>query len=163
MEVHRAPGPPRTNIVMAASRRLAVLEVGPGRDSGVVTHAGGERWSLQRPPAASEWWMARDGGQALGAVARTSPLREHFELDIVGLHATIVPVSRLWRRHWSVVDSSGRELVEVRQRPFSRTVHDVMVRSGDVPSELPMTVAWVVALVTSGRIAVTRRSRWMTT
>jgi hypothetical protein len=160
MEIHRAPGPPRTNIVISGGTRLAVLEVGPDRARGAVHHADRRRWTFQRPPAATEWWISDDAGASLGTVARTTLVRERFALEIAGTAAEVVPVSKPWRRRWSVIDGAGREIIEVVQRPYSRTVHDLWLRSGDVPPDLPLVVAWVVALATSDRMPETRRARW---
>jgi hypothetical protein len=160
MEIHRAPGPPRTNIVISAGQRIAVLEVDGSRDRGAVHHADRTRWTFQRPPGAGEWWIVDDTGEPLGTVARTNLVRERFTLEIAGAHVTIVPLSKPWQRRWSVLDEGGREVIEVVQRPVSRTVHDLSLRSGDVPAELPLAVAWTVALSTSVRITEARRRRW---
>lgn len=162
MEIHRAPGPPRTNIVISGGHRIAVLEVGPGRARGAVHHADRTRWNFQRPPGATEWWISDDAGEPLGTVARTSLVRERFTVEIRDAAAEVVPVSKPWRRHWSVVDDTEREVIEVVQRPYSRPVHDLLLRSGDVPADLPLAIAWIVALATSDRIAETRRPRWTT-
>lgn len=161
MEIHRAPGPPRTNIVISDGRRIAVLEVDGTRERGAVHRADRSRWSLQRPPGASEWWIADDAGVPLGTVARTNLVRERFTLEIAGTVVQVVPLSKPWRRRWSVVDAQGHELIEVLQRPYSRTVHDLWLRSGDVPPELPLVVAWTIALVTTDRVTEARRTRWI--
>jgi hypothetical protein len=160
VEIHRAPGPPRTNIVISGGRRIAVLEVDGTRERGAVHHADRTRWSLQRPPGASEWWIADDLDQPLGTLARTNLVRERFTLEIAGAEVRIVPVSSPWQRRWSVVDGGDRQIIEVIQRPLSRTVHDLLLRSGDVPAELPLAVAWTVALATSTRISASHRTRW---
>jgi len=160
VEIHRAPGPPRTNIVISGGRRIAVLEVSGTRDRGAVHHADRTRWSLQRPPGATEWWIVDDAGEPLGTLARTNLVRERFTLEIAGTNVTLVPLSKPWQRRWSVVDAADRELIEVVQRPLSRTVHDLLLRSGDVPAELPLAVAWTVALATSIRISEVRGARW---
>ena len=148
--------------MISEGHRIAVLEVGAGRERGAVHHADRRRWTFQRPPGASEWWIADDAGRPLGTVARINLLRERFSLEIAGTSVEVLPLSKPWRRRWSIVDEAGREVIEVRQRPFSRTVHDLSLRSGDVPAELPLAVAWVVALATSDRVEVSRRPPWTT-
>jgi hypothetical protein len=160
VEIHRAPGPPRTNIVISDGRRIAVLEVDGSRDRGAVHHADRTRWSLHRPPGASEWWIVDDLGRPLGTLARTNLVRERFTLEIAGAEVGIVPLSSPWKRRWSVVDHADRQIIEVIQRPLSRTVHDLLLRSGDVPAELPLAVAWAVALATSARVSGEGRARW---
>lgn len=160
MEIHRAPGPPRTNIVISDGRRIAVLEVDGPRERGAVHHPDRTRWNLHRPPGASEWWIVDDLDQPLGTLARTNLVRERFTLEIAGTEARIVPLSSPWQRRWSVVDDADRQIIEVIQRPLSRTVHDLLLRSGDVPAELPLAVAWTVALATSTRVSASRRTRW---
>jgi hypothetical protein len=160
VEIHRAPGPPRTSIVISEGHRIAVLEVDGSREYGAVHHADRTRWTFQRPPGASEWWVGDDAGIPLGTIARTTLVREHFTVDIAGTTVQVVPLSKPWRRRWSVIDAAEHEVIEVVQRPFSRTVHDLMLRSGDVPAELPLAVAWTVALATSTRVTAASRSRW---
>jgi hypothetical protein len=146
--------------VISDGRRIAVLEVDGNRDRGAVHHADRTRWTFQRPPGASEWWIADDHGEPMGTVARTNLLRERFTLEVGDAAVRIVPVSKPWQRRWSVVDAAGREIIEVVQRPLSRTVHDLFLRSGDVQAELPLVVAWTIALTTSVRIPETRRRSW---
>lgn len=163
VEIHRAPGPPRTTIVLVGGTRIAVLEVGPGRDSGAVHHANRRQWTVQRPPGATEWWVADDDGAPLATVGRRTLVRERFTIGLGEQTLELVPIGTPWRRHWSVVDQADREVMELLQRPLSRTVHDLMARSGDLPPESPLLVAWVLAMATSDRLAEPRRPRWTVT
>jgi hypothetical protein len=157
VEIHGAPGPPRTSIVLVGAQRIAVLEVGPGRESGAVHLANRTRWQVRRLPGASEWWLSDDAGDVFGTIVRTTLLRERFTLELGSDRLDVLPTSKPWRRHWSVLDAEGREIMELLQRPLSRTVHDLFTRSGDLPRELPLMVAWVAALATSDPLVQTRR------
>ena len=160
MEVHSAPGPPRTHIVIAGGRRIAVLEVQPHRGQGHIERADHTRWSLERPPGGGEWWVADQQGRYLATLWRHTLVAEHFALQLLELHLEVVSVGPLWQRRWEVRDPRARTLIEVCQRRLARPVHDVTVRSGDLPRELPLLVAWTVALAAGPPISETRRSRW---
>ncbi len=160
MEVHSAPGPPRTHIVVGAGHRIATLEVQAHRDRGHVELADRTRWTLERPPGAGEGWASDASGRHLATLTRHGPVREHFGVRLGDLDLEVVPVGPLWQRRWEVRDPGQRALLEVRQRWLARPVHDVQVRSGDLPPELPLLIAWTVALAVGPRISETRRPRW---
>lgn len=162
MEVHTAPGPPRTSIVLAGGRRLAVLEVGSHRETGTIVLTDGSRYELERPPGTAEWWFHGPGLRATGTLLRSRPLTEHFRIYLDGLDLEVTRVDRGWRRRWDVVDGEHRTLVQVVQRRLARPVHDVQVRSGDLPPALPWVVAWTVALVAAPPVVPTRRPPWTT-
>ena len=165
MEVHSAPGPPRTSIVMARARRIAVLDVGPGRDTGSITLPDRSRFRIERPPGGGEWWITGPDGREVAVLGRRTLVRERFavRLDPGGparLDLEVAPVGSPWRRRWDVLDEAGRVLVEVVQRRWARSVHDVHVRTGDLPEPLPLVVAWTLALAVTPPVSETRRPRW---
>jgi hypothetical protein len=160
MEIHQAPGPPRMNVIVVAGTRVAELEVCPGRHTGSVRQADGTRWTLEQPPGASEWWVAGEDGEPIATLEHPSLFGERFTVQIAVASYRIVPCGSAWRRRWRVVDDQDRELLDVVQRPLARSVHDLRRRSGDVPQELPMLVAWTLALATSAPMPETRRPRW---
>ena len=162
MEVHSAPGPPRTHVVMARGLRVATLEVQAHRDRGHIDLARRTRWTLERPPGGGEWWASDEHGRHLATLARHAPVAERFALRLGDLDLDVVPVGPLWQRRWDVRDQQGRALVEVRQRRLARPVHDVLVRSGDLPPGLSLLVAWTVGLAVAPPISETRRPRWST-
>lgn len=148
------------NVVVVAGERIAVLEVSPDRGTGAVMHADRTTWAIERLPGAGEWWVRDADGAELAMVARTTLVRERFLLHLRDEPVEVRRVSSAWRRRWSVVDGVGRELLEVTQRPLTRSVHDLRRRSGDVPAELPLVVGWVLALATSDPMPAVRRRVW---
>ena len=148
--------------MFARGRRVAVLEVLADRGAGSVQLADRSGFRLERPPGAGEWWVTDPDGREVGTLARHSPIGERFRMRLDDLDLEVVPVGSLWRRRWEVQDHERRALVEVVQRRWSRPVHDVVVRAGDLPRALPLLVAWTLALATNPPVAVTRRPRWTT-
>ncbi len=159
MEIHRAPGPPRTHVVVVDETRVAVLEVQPDRDVGAIHHADRRRWQVERPPAASEWWVSDPDGRPVATIVRTGLIGERFEVQLDELTAIVTPRGG-WRRRWRVTDAEDRDLLSLTQRPLRRPIHDLVRRSGDVPEPLPWLVAWCLALATTAPPAATRRPRW---
>ena len=163
MEVHSAPGPPRTSIVMDRGRRVAVLEVRPDRGAGSIELADRSRYVLERLPCgdrAGAWWVTGPDGREVGSLVPRAPIGERFLVRLTDLELEVVPVGSIWRRRWDVVDVERRAIVEVVQRPWSRPVHDVDIRAGDVPFGLSLLVAWTLALATTPPVAATRHPRW---
>jgi len=148
--------------VLARGRRVAVLEVLADVGVGSVQRADRSGYRLERPPGAGEWWVAEPDGREVGTLTRCSALGERFRMSLDGLDVEVVPVGSVWRRRWEVQDHERRALVEVVQRRWSRPVHEVNIRAGDLPRALPLVVAWTLALATSPPPAVTRRPRWTT-
>ena len=146
-------------MVVVDGRRVAVLEVQPDRDLGAIHHADRRRWQIERPPAASEWWVSDRDGNPIATILRAGWLGERFELHLDDLTVTVIPCGS-WRRRWRVVDAEARDLLSVTQRPLRRPIHDLRRRSGDVPDTLPWLVAWCLALATTSPPAATRRPRW---
>lgn len=162
MEVHSAPGPPRTSIVVDRGRRAAVLEVRPDRGAGSIELADRSRFLLERLPHGDVWWVTGPDGREVGSLVRRTPIGERFVVRLPDLDLGVEPVGNVWRRRWDVRDAEARAIVEVVQRPWSRPIHDVDVRAGDVPFELPLLMAWTLALVTTPPVAATRHPRWTT-
>lgn len=160
MEIHQAPGPPSMNVIVVAGTRVAELEVCPGRRTGSIRQADRTRWTLEQPPGASEWWVADSAGSPVATLERPSLFGERFTIHLHGTAYRVLPLGGAWRRRWSIADDRERELLEARQRPFARSVHDLWRRSGDVPQELPLLAAWALALATSAPMPATRRPRW---
>lgn len=146
-------------MVVVDGRRVGVLEVQPDRDLGAIHHADRRWWQVERPPAASEWWVSASDGTPVATILRTSLVGERFELQLDDLTVTVAPCGS-WRRRWQVIDDRARELLSVTQRPLRRPIHDLRRRSGDVPDALPWLVAWCLALATTSPPAATRRPRW---
>jgi hypothetical protein len=160
LEVHREPGPPRLTVVVHNGQRVCDLEVAVGRDGGAIRHV--DDWILRvsHPPASGEWWLTDAAGALRATVSRNSPVGERFHIEVAGESFDVAPVARWWRRRWSVCDAEERTVVEARQRLFTRPVHDVWVRSGDLPPELVWVVAWLLAERTTRGLSPTRRPRW---
>ncbi|MFP4148538.1 MAG: hypothetical protein ACLFUG_06885 [Nitriliruptoraceae bacterium] len=160
LEVHREAGPPRLTVIVRDGRHVADVEVAPDHGSGSIRHEDGWSWRIEHPPGSGEWWLA-DGDRPVATAARHAPVGERFALELAGGgRFVVVPTGRWWTRRWSVHDDEERVVLEVRQRPLTRPVHDLVLRSGDLPPELPWVVAWVLAERLSRRQATTRRSRW---
>lgn len=162
MEIHSAPGPPRTQVVLDHGRRSATLEVQPDRDRGAILCADRTQLRIERPPGSVEWWVEAPDRGLRAVVRRCQLVGERFDLHLAGpedLDLEVVPQGSLLRRRWEVRDPAGRALVEVVQRRWCRPVHDLAVRSGDVPRDLPLLVAWTLALVTCPPPPATGRRR----
>jgi hypothetical protein len=161
VEIHREPGPPHSHLVVAAGRRLAVLEVHADRGEGEIRRVGAPGWRLERPPGALEWWISDDDGRPVGTLTREGLFAERFLVELEPDAFETRRRGTFWRRRWRVVDRvAGRTVVEVVQRFWSRPVHEVRRRSGDVPEALPWAIAWLVAWTTTDPVATTRRPRW---
>ncbi len=160
MEIHRAPGPPRMNVAVVGGVRVAELEVCPGRRTGSIWQADRTTWRLEQPPGSAEWWVNDAAGGPIATLERPAVFGERFWVHLDGCSYRIRPQSNAWRRRWSVLDEQDRELLEIVQRPLSRPVHDLRVRSGDVPRELSLLSAWLLSLVTSAPMPDTRHPRW---
>ena len=160
LEVHREAGPPRLTIVVHGGQRVCELEVATDRGSGVIRHV--DRWQLSvaHPPASGEWWLLDADGAARCTVTRTTPFGERFHIQIEGAEFHVVPMGRWWRRRWWVCDAEERTVLEVRQRLFTRPIHDLAIRSGDLPADLCWVVAWLIAERTTRELAATRRPRY---
>ena len=160
LEVHREIGPPRSTVVVHDGQRVCDLDVAVEHDGGAVRHADG--WGLQvsHPPASGEWWVVDGGGMPCATVTRNSPVGERFHIDVAGETFDVAPVGRWWRRRWSVFDVDEHTVIEVHQRLLTRPVHDVSVRSGDLPVALVWVVAWLLAERTTRGLATTRHPRW---
>lgn len=160
LEIHREAGPPRLTVVVHDGQRVCDLEVAVDRSGGAIRHV--DRWGLDvsPPPASGEWWLVDDEGRPRATVTRNSPVGERFRLDVAGTCFDVAPVGRWWRRRWAVCDTEERTVVEVVQRAFTRPVHDLHVRSGDLPAELAFVVAWLLAERTSRGLSPTRRPRY---
>lgn len=160
LEVHREPGPPRLTVVVRDGRRLADVEVAPDHHSGTIRHEEGWTWQIEHPPGSGEWWV-RDGDRSVATAARHAPVGERGVVVLAdGSRFAVVPTGRFWTRRWSVRDAGERVLLEVTQRPVTRPVHDLRIRSGDLPRELSWVVVWLLAERLSRGQATTRRSRW---
>lgn len=177
MQVDSAPGPPRTSIVLARGHRVAVLDVGLGNDTGAIDLADRTRFTLERPPGSSEWWVTDTDGREVATLRRCTLIGERFairlepvcsgspqgradQVDPTGFEVTAS--GRPWRRRWEVRDEVGRGLIEVVQRRCARSVHDLYPRAGDLPAQLPLFVAWLLASVSHPPLTATRRGRWTT-
>jgi hypothetical protein len=178
MQVDSAPGPPRTSIVLARGHRVAVLDVGLGNDTGAIDLADHTRFTLERPPGSSEWWVTDRDGREVATLRRCTLIGERFAIRLEPARSgrsswgradqpeatgfEVVASGRPWRRRWEVRDAEGRGLIEVVQRRCARSVHDLHTRAGDLPAHLPMFVAWLLASVSHAPLSATRRSRWTT-
>ena len=163
LEIHREPGPPRMTVVVHDGLRVCDLEVATGHAGGTIHHLDGWQRRISHPPASGEWWVADDTGAPRATVTRTAPLGERYDVEVAGAHHRIEPVGRRWwRRRWSVRDADGREVLTVTQRLFTRPVHDLEPRAGDLPEDLVWVVAWLLAERLSRGQAATRRPRWGT-
>lgn len=161
IEVHREPGPPRLTVVVRDGARIADLEVSSDHAGGAVRHENGWRWRIEHPPGSGEWWLRDDQGGLVATAARHAPVGERCEVELAdGGCFTVVPTGRWWIRRWSVRDEDERVVLEVVQRSVTRPVHDLVLRSGDLPPELAWVVAWLLAERLSRGQATTRRSRW---
>lgn len=149
LEIHAAPGPPRLQSVVHEGRRLAELEVVVGGSAGAVRWPG-RAWTVQGGTTPGSWHV-RDGDTPVAALWRPVPLAERFHLRLdreQGAAFEVRPTGGLARRRWAVLDERGRCQLEVVQRLLARPVHDLRLRSGDVPTDLAMLVAWLLATVT---------------
>ncbi len=160
LEVHREAGPPRLTVVVHDGRRVCDLEVAVDHTGGAIHHAQGWTWQVDHPPASGEWWMVDDDTTPRATITRHRPIGEHFHLEMGDRAFDVTPVGRWWRRRWAVSDRDERTVLEVVQRPLTRPVHDLHVRSGDLPAELAFVVAWLLAARTSRGLSPTRRPRW---
>lgn len=160
LEVHRETGPPRSTVVVHDGQRVCDLEVAVANDGGAIRHADGWGLRVTHPPASGEWWLADDHGVARAIVTRNSPVGERFRIEVAGQIFDVAPVGRWWRRRWAVLDAEERTVIEASQRLLTRPVHDLRVRSGDLPAELIWVVAWLLAERTTTGLASTRRPRW---
>lgn len=160
LEIHREAGPPRLTAIVHQGRRVCDLEVTIDGDGGVIRHADG--WVLQvtHPPASGEWWLTDEDGQPRATITRNSPVGERCQVVVAGTVFDLAPVGRWWQRRWVVCDGDGRTVLEVVQRLLARPVHDLHVRSGDLPAELAFVVAWRLAERTTRGLSRTRRPRY---
>jgi hypothetical protein len=160
LEIHREAGPPRLTVVVHDGATRLRPRGGRRRSGGAIRHV--EGWALQvnHPPASGEWWLVDDDGRPRATVSRNRPVGERFHLEVGGVGFDLASVGRWWRRRWAVCDGEERPVVEVVQRLLTRPVHDLHVRSGDLPSELAFVVAWLLAERTSRGLSPTRRPRY---
>jgi hypothetical protein len=160
LEIHREAGPPRLTVVVHDGRRVCDLEVAVDGSGGAIRHVDG--WGLQvnHPPASGEWWLVDGDGRPRATINRNRPVGERFHLEVGDAGFDLAPVGRWWRRRWAVCDTEERSVVEVVQRLLTRPVHDLHVRSGDLPPELAFVVAWLLAERTSRGLNPTRRPRY---
>lgn len=160
LEIHREAGPPRLTVVVHDGRRVCDLEVAVDGAGGAIRHADGWSVDVTHPPASGEWWLVDDEDRPCATITRNSPVGERFHLELAGTAFDVAPVGRWWRRRWAVCDAEERTVVEVAQRLLARPVHDLHVRSGDLPAELAFVVAWLLAERTSRGLNPTRRPRF---
>jgi hypothetical protein len=161
LELHREAGPPRLTVVVRDGTRIADLEVSGDHSGGTLRHEDGWCWRVEHPPGSGEWWLRDDHGQLVATAARHAPVEERCEVELTDAGCfAVVPTGRWWTRRWSVRDVDERVVLEVVQRPVTRPVHDVLLRSGDLPSELVWVVSWLLAERLSRGQATTRRARW---
>jgi len=161
LEVHRESGPPRLTVVVRGGEHVADLEVAADHSGGAVRHADGWRWTVEHPPGSGEWWLRDEHGHLVATAARHAPVGERFEVELdEGGRFAVVPTGRWRTRRWTVRDAAERDVLEVVQRPVTRPIHDLVVRSGDLPPDLAWVVAWLLAERLSRGQATTRRSRW---
>jgi hypothetical protein len=160
LEIHREAGPPRLTVVVHDGARVCDLEVAVDRSGGEIRHMEGWAFRVDHPPASGEWWLVDDDGRPQATVSRNSPVGERFHLELGGVPFDVASVGRWWRRRWVVYDAEERTVVEVVQRLLVRPVHDLHVRSGDLPPELAFVVAWLLAQRTSRGLTSTRRPRY---
>lgn len=160
LEIHREAGPPRLTMVVHDGRRVCDLEVSIDGASGAIRHVDGWALRVSHPPASGEWWVTDREDRSCATVTRNSPVGERFRLELADATFDIAPVGRWWRRRWVVCDTEGRTVVEVVQRLFTRPVHDLHLRSGDLPRELAFVVAWLLAARTTRGLRPTRRPRF---
>jgi hypothetical protein len=161
LEVHREPGPPRQTVVVRAGHRVADLEVAAGHTGGRLRHEDGWRWRIEHPPGSGEWWVRDELDRLVATAAQHAPIGGRWAVELSdGGRFVVVPTGRWWTRRWSVRDPDQRVVLEVLQRPLTRPVHDLVLRSGDLPPALPWVVAWLLAERLSRGQASTRRSRW---
>jgi hypothetical protein len=164
--------------VLARGHRVAVLDVGLGDDTGTIDLADRTRFILERPPGSGEWWVTDASGGEVATLRRYAPLGERFTIRVAAAPSRagfadgpsaerraatgfeITASGRPWRRRWEVRDEQDRGLIEVAQRRCARSVHDLHVRAGDLPTPLPLLVAWLLASVSHPPLSATRRSRW---
>ena len=150
-------------VVVHNGHRVCDLEVSTEHAGGRICHLDGWGRAVTHPPASGEWWFVDDLGVDRAIVTRSSALGERYDLDVAGTKLRVEPVGRRWwRRQWSVRDADDREVVTVTQRLFTRPVHDVEPRAGDLPEDLVWVVAWLLAERLSRGQSVTRRPRWGT-
>lgn len=148
------------NVAVVGGRRVAELEVCPGRRTGSIRQPDHTIWVLEHPPGSAEWWVSDAAGGPVATLERPAVFGERFRVHLDGCAYRTSPRGSAWRRRWSILDEQDRELLEIVQRPLSRPVHDLYVRSGDVPPELPLLCAWLLSLATSAPMPDTRRPRW---
>ena len=161
LEIHREPGPPRSTIVVHDGYRVCDLEVAVDGSRGTIRHLDGWRREITHPPASGEWWVADARGTERAIVSRVGMLGEQYDLTVGGGVYRIRPRRHRWvRRRWSVRDADDREVLELVQRLFTRPVHDLTPRAGDLPEDLAWVVAWLLAERLSRGQSDTRRQRW---
>ncbi len=160
LEIHREAGPPRLTMVVHGGQRVCDLEVAVDHSGGAIRHVEGWGWRVSHPPASGEWWLVDDDGSPRAIIARNSPVGERFHLELGDSAFDVAPVGRWWRRRWAVCDGEERTVLEVVQRPLTRPIHDLHLRSGDLPAELAFVVAWLLAARTTRGLSPTRRPRW---
>ncbi|MFO7864192.1 MAG: hypothetical protein R6U85_09350, partial [Salinivirgaceae bacterium] len=131
-------------MVVRDGTRIADLEVAGDHSGGVLRHEDGWRWVVEHPPGSGEWWLRDGDGRLVATAARHAPVGERCEVELTEVgRFVVVPTGRWWTRRWSVRDTGERVVLEVVQRPVTRPVHDVVLRSGDLPTELVWVVAWL--------------------
>lgn len=160
LEIHGEAGPPRMTMVVHDGRRVCDLEVDDDRTGGAICHIDGWELHVIHPPASAEWWLADGDGDIRASVTRNGPVGERFHVEVAGAAYDVAPVGRWWRRRWAVCDPEERTVIEVVQRLLTRPVHDLRVRSGDLPAELSFVVAWLLAERTGRGVGPTRRPRY---
>jgi len=160
LEIHREAGPPRLTMVVHDGRRVCDLEVSIDGASGAIRHVDGWVVRVSHPPASGEWWLTDAEDRPCATVTRSSPVGERFRLELGAEAFDVAPVGRWWRRRWVVCDADGRTVVEVVQRLLTRPVHDLHLRSGDLPGELAFVVAWLLAARMTRGLRPTRRPRY---
>ncbi len=148
-------------VVVHAGRRVCDLEVSVAGSSGTIRHLDGWRREVTHPPASGQWWIADERGAERAIASRAGLVGERYVLQVAGSTYHVLPQARRWwRRRWTVRDADDRALLEVVQRLFTRPVHDLIPRAGDLPEDLPWVVAWLLAERLSRGQSDTRRPRW---
>jgi hypothetical protein len=161
LEVNHALGPPRVTAVLLAGQLVCELEVGQGASEGVTRLRDGRKWSVTHPPGSGEWWVLDGEDHVTATITRCGVLGARARISCGEDAFDVVPVGGWSRRRWEVRDRQGHVVLAVTQRVFTRPVHDLRIRVGDLPVELPWLVAWWLAARTSRDLATTRRPRWV--
>ncbi len=160
LEVHREIGPPRVTAVLAAGQLVCELEVAGGGSAGSARLRDGRSWSITQPPASGEWWVLGSDGRVTATLTRHRSFGAKVAIACGDGTFDLVPVGGWWRRRWEIRERGSEVVLVVRQRVFARSVHELHIHRGDLPTELVWIAAWWLAARTSRDVVATRRSRW---